>query len=107
MEQGATKRATPAQPRAALPASAPVSSPALVGLSEPQVVRHVVEPSFEFSRNGKGDASWTIKAGGEGLEAVVSRILSIDDRIRRSLAGQKPTEIDTSGDLAGKAVARG
>lgn len=105
----ATKRATPVGPRA-LPASSPSppSGPLEFGqvqsFKEPEIVRYESEPSFEFSRNGKGDPSWSIKLGGGDLSGVVARVLALDARIRRELAGtpSKAGELDTSGDLVSR-----
>jgi hypothetical protein len=81
-----SRRATPARPRE-LPASLPaVESRALVGLREPETVRHVVAPSVELARNAKGEYSWTIKSPGSTLAEAIDSAMSADRAVRLRLA---------------------
>jgi hypothetical protein len=82
----AVKRATPATPRE-LPASTPaVDSRALVGLREPETIRHVTAPAIELARNAKGDYSWTIKSSGATLGEAIEAALSADRHVRDRVA---------------------
>lgn len=50
-----------------------------------QVMRHTTDASVEFSRNGKGEPSWSVKLSvgpGETIEDAVSHVLEMDERFR-------------------------
>lgn len=58
---------------------------------EEELLRHqtVAPCSLEFSRNAKGQATWTLKVYGErtDMDSVLDQVLSLDEELRRRAGG--------------------
>lgn len=70
--------------------SRPVARIEAVPPSTTQLIHHTIQPSVEISRNGKGEASWSLKLGSEGetIEAIVDRLVKIDVDLKKRLRGE-------------------